>query len=88
MVYTSHVNLVPSLTALWCLTALLRLLQLSPEVGTPLIHEHTYMHTPTHMWFELPSSLLDGGSCQGDELGFEKNKIISIGTFAEIMHQI
>ena len=84
MVYTSHVNLVPSLTALWCLTALLRLLQLSPEVGTPLIHEHTCMHR----WFELPSSLLDGGSCQGDELGFEKNKIVSIRTVAEIMHQI
>lgn len=31
---------------------------------------------------------IDGRSCQGDELGFEKIKILPIGTSAKIVYQI
>ena len=61
------------------------------------IYAHTETHTCTYTQHTHTTGLrhlvcfvicIDGGGCQGDELGFEKTKIISVRTSAEIMHQI
>lgn len=67
--------------ALWCINALLKLLQLSPEVGVLCTCNIQGSIAVFHFY-------TDGGSCQGDELGFEKIKSLPIRTPTKIMHQI
>ena len=60
--------------ALWCITALLRLLQQSPEVGAIIVSSFSSF------------VFIDARGCQGDELGFEKIKIVPIRSSAKIVH--